>query len=125
MFTGLHCFVRTASDPAEVKRVPARKYLAVRNQAKLTIERSRHRAVREMAAKSRRQPPKRLVTLHKFDVHGHPARSRRPRRYRPYRCSRALLGLGHCCVDRGDVTAAAFWNQQQQQRRGSEKDQVD
>ena len=35
----------------EVKREPGREYLAVRNQAKLTIKRSRHRVVREIAAK--------------------------------------------------------------------------
>src|ERR1700730_16139670 len=43
----------------EVKREPGREYLAVRNQAKLTIKRSRHRVVREIAAKCPRtsKPP--------------------------------------------------------------------
>ncbi len=45
--------MRTSSDPTEVMRVPGREYLAARSQAKLAIKRSRHRAVREMAAKCR------------------------------------------------------------------------
>ncbi|MEY2605313.1 MAG: hypothetical protein QOH31_3129 [Verrucomicrobiota bacterium] len=44
---------------ATVKRVPGREYLAASNQANLTIKRSRHRAVREIAAKCPRtlEPP--------------------------------------------------------------------
>jgi hypothetical protein len=43
--------------PTEVKRVTDWEYLAARNQAKRTIERSRHHAVREMAAKCPVTPP--------------------------------------------------------------------
>ena len=39
--------------PSEVKRLPGREYLAARNQAKLTIKRSGHRVVREIAAIAR------------------------------------------------------------------------
>jgi hypothetical protein len=46
--------------PTEVKRVPGREYLVARNQAKLTIKRSRHCVVREIAAKCPRtsEPPR-------------------------------------------------------------------
>src|ERR1700732_5387358 len=47
----------------EVKREPGREYLAVRNQAKLTIKRSRHRVVREIAAKCPRTPLTPLTQL--------------------------------------------------------------
>jgi hypothetical protein len=60
MFARLHAFTKTTtSDPTEVKRVPGREYLAARNQAKLTIKRSRHRVVREITAKcpSTSEPP--------------------------------------------------------------------
>ena len=79
--------------PTEVNRVPGREYLAARNQTKRTIERSRHRAVREMAAKCPRAPPAtgtagtganrktachaRPISNHQYDVHGDPAGYRR------------------------------------------------
>jgi hypothetical protein len=76
--------------PTEVKRVTDWEYLAARNQAKRTIERSRHHAVREMAAKCPRATGTagtganrktachaRPISNHQYDVHGDPAGYRR------------------------------------------------
>jgi hypothetical protein len=45
--------VRWLPDPTEVKRVPGREYLPVRNQAKLTIKRSRQRGFAKLRPNAR------------------------------------------------------------------------
>src|SRR6266446_6419199 len=47
MFTGLRCFMRTTSDPAESQTRASRECLAERNEVSPTIECGRHRPVCE------------------------------------------------------------------------------
>ncbi|MEY2608598.1 MAG: hypothetical protein QOH31_6456, partial [Verrucomicrobiota bacterium] len=74
--------------PSEVKRLPGREYLAARNQAKLTIKRSRHRAVREIAAKCPTTPTRRHADV--ATRSNGCTLSIRYRRYRRYQSLRAL-----------------------------------